>query len=75
MSLLETRNYFRKKTAEAYIKELNQRLESAARHEWELTKGTSQLGLQGIGGLKPVWKFTKATGAYFCKKTIKEIDW
>lgn len=40
-----------------------------------LTKGTSRLGLRGVGGPKPVWKFTEATGAYVRKKASKSIDW
>lgn len=50
-------------------------LEPTARQEWELSKDTSCLGLQGVGSLKLVWKFTKATKAYVCKKTPKSIDW
>ena len=50
-------------------------MEPAARQEWELTKGTSRLGLRGVGGPKPIWKFIEATRAYVRKKSLKGIDW
>ena len=64
-----------KKISEDLIKDLNKRLEPAKRQEWGLTKGISCLSLQGISGPKPVWKFNKATGAYFRKQASKGIDW
>ena len=64
-----------KKIAENHIKGLNDRLEPAARQEWELNQGTSRLGLRGVGGPKPKWRFNEATGAYVRKKGSKGIDW
>lgn len=65
-----------KKIAEDLIKDLNKKLEPAAKDEWELTKGTSCLGLRGIAGPKPIWRFNKSTGAYVRKKAVEGgIDW
>ena len=50
-------------------------IEPICRSYWKLNRGTSQLGLQGIGGPKPRWQFTEATGAYYQKLRKGGIDW
>lgn len=55
-------------------KVLKIKLEPATRQVWELTKHISRLRLRDIGDLKPVLKFTEATGAYVCKKSPKSIN-
>jgi hypothetical protein len=63
-----------RKKATVEIEKLNQELEPVLKGDWELETGTRRLGLRGILGQKPEWKWDGAYGKLSRSKR-GGIDW
>ena len=42
---------------------------------WRLTNSIRRIGLYGIGGVRPTFRYTKEIGAYVRKADRGGIDW
>lgn len=54
---------------------MNKEIELICHSYQKLNRRISQLGLQGIGKLKPRWQFIEVTAAYYQKFGKGGIDW
>jgi hypothetical protein len=63
-----------KRDADLDLQRRNAEAEPALQTEWELNTFFPRLGLRGIPGRKPQWKFTAATGK-LVRREGKGIDW
>lgn len=64
-----------KKAAKADLEARNSLTEAAHKEMWELETGMRRVGLKNKPGKKPVWKYTKETGAAVREGRQGGIDW
>ena len=74
-------HYWKKETAaekracEADLAQMNADLEPEAKAQWELETAMRRMGLRNLGGKKPTWKFTAATGKVIISGKKGGITW
>ena len=64
-----------KRACEADLARMNAILEPEAKAVWELETGMRRMGLRGLGGPKPKWKFTVETGKIIISGKKGGITW